>query len=202
MNMDREINSKVVKELREKTGAGMMACKKALQESNGDLIKAAEALRQKGLALTDKKSSRTTSEGLIESYIHTGQQLGVLVEVQCETDFVARSAAFGSLTKDIAMQIAASPLVKYVSMDKIPESLIEKEKEIELGKEDLVNKPLEIKEKIVAGRVEKLLKTQILLEQPFIRDPNVTIDELIKKSIALLGENIRVGRFVRVELGE
>jgi len=200
--MDREINSKVVKELREKTGAGMMACKKALQESNGDLIKAAEALRQKGLALTDKKSSRTTSEGLIESYIHTGQQLGVLVEVQCETDFVARSAAFGSLTKDIAMQIAASPLVKYVSMDKIPESLIEKEKEIELGKEDLVNKPLEIKEKIVAGRVEKLLKTQILLEQPFIRDPNVTIDELIKKSIALLGENIRVGRFVRVELGE
>jgi elongation factor Ts len=200
--MSIEISSKLVKELREKTGAGMMNCKKALQETEGNFEKAVESLRQKGLASADKKADRKASEGIIESYIHTGAKLGVLVEVNCETDFVARRTEFQELTKNIAMQIAACPSINYVSLNNIPSEIIEKERFIESGKEDLINKPVEIKEKILDGRVQKILKMQSLLDQPFIKDPNITIDELIKQKISLLGENIKVSRFTRFQLGE
>jgi elongation factor Ts len=200
--MTIEISSKLVKELREKTGAGMMNCKKALQETQGNFEKAVESLRQKGLASADKKADRKASEGIIESYIHTGAKLGVLVEVNCETDFVARRTEFQELTKNIAMQIAACPSINYVSLSNNPTEVIEKERFIESGKEDLINKPVEIKEKILDGRVQKILKMQSLLDQPFIKDPNITIDELIKQKISLLGENIKISRFTRFQLGE
>ena len=199
--MTLQISPSVVKELREKTGAGMMACKKALQETNGDFEKAVETLRQKGLASADKKASRTASEGLIDSYIHTGGKIGVLVEVNCETDFVARRPEFQELTRNIAMQIAASPDAIYVSQDQIPMDIVEKEKAIEAGKEDLANKPEDVKAKIVEGRINKILKTKSLIDQPFIKDPNMTIEELIKSKISLLGENIKIGKFTRFELG-
>ena len=200
--MTLEISSKLVKELREKTGAGMMNCKKALQETEGDFEKAVETLRQKGLASADKKVGRQASEGLIESYIHTGGKLGVLVEVNCETDFVARRSEFQQLAKNIAMQIAASPTVNYVSVSDIPAEVIDREKSIEAGKDDLATKPEAIRTKIVEGRIEKILKTQSLLDQPFIRDNNQTIDEIIKQTISQLGENIKVSRFIRYQLGE
>mmetsp|Transcript_2387 Transcript_2387/g.6373 ORF Transcript_2387/g.6373 Transcript_2387/m.6373 type:complete len:160 (+) Transcript_2387:60-539(+) len=147
------ISAKLVKELREKTGAGMMDCKKALQESNCKMEEAIVKLRQKGLASADKKNSRATTEGLIESYIHTGNKLGVLLEINCETDFVARRSEFQNLAKDIAMQIASSSDVKFVSIKDIPEEFIKNEQAIELGKSDLDKKPPEIKEKIIAGRI-------------------------------------------------
>lgn len=200
--MNIEISPKLVKELREKTGAGMMNCKKALQENEGDFDKAMETLRQKGLASADKKAGRQASEGLVESYIHTGGKLGVLVEVNCETDFVARRPEFQQLAKNLAMQIAASPTVNYVSVNDIPPEVVEKEKSIEAGKDDLSSKPEQIKAKIIEGRIEKILKTQSLLDQPFIRDNNQTVDELIKQTIAQLGENIKVARFIRFQLGE
>lgn len=200
--MSLEISPKLVKELREKTGAGMMNCKKALQETEGDFEKAVESLRQKGLASADKKAGRKASEGVIESYIHTGGKLGVLVEVNCETDFVARRPEFQQLAKNIAMQIAASPTVNYVSVSEIPTEVIEREKSIEAGKDDLANKPEQIREKIVEGRIEKILKTQSLLDQSFIRDNNQTVDEVIKQTISQLGENIKVARFIRFQLGE
>lgn len=200
--MSLEISPKLVKELREKTGAGMMNCKKALQETEGDFEKAVETLRQKGLASADKKVGRQASEGLIESYIHTGGKLGVLVEVNCETDFVARRPEFQQLVKNVAMQIAASPTVNYVSVSDIPLEVIEREKSIEAGKDDLANKPEAIRTKIVEGRIEKILKTQSLLDQPFIRDNNQTIEEIIKQTISQLGENIKVARFIRFQLGE
>lgn len=200
--MNIEISPKLVKELREKTGAGMMNCKKALQENEGDFDKAVETLRQKGLASADKKAGRQASEGLVESYIHTGGKLGVLVEVNCETDFVARRPEFQQLAKNLAMQIAASPTVNYVSVNDIPSEVVEKEKSIEAGKDDLSSKPEQIKAKIIDGRIEKILKTQSLLDQPFIRDNNQTVDELIKQTIAQLGENIKVARFIRFQLGE
>jgi elongation factor Ts len=200
--MSLEISPKLVKELREKTGAGMMNCKKALQETEGNFEKAVETLRQKGLASADKKSGRQASEGLIESYIHTGGKLGVLVEVNCETDFVARRPEFQQLAKNIAMQIAASPTVNFVSVNDIPPEVVEKEKNIEAGKDDLANKPEQIRAKIVEGRIEKILKTQSLLDQPFIRDNTQTIEEVIKQTISQLGENIKVARFIRFQLGE
>nr|YP_010032319.1 tsf [Schizocladia ischiensis]QOW07526.1 tsf [Schizocladia ischiensis] len=200
--MSVEISSKLVKQLREKTGAGMMNCKKALQETSCDFDKAIEILRQKGLASADKKSDRQATEGIIHSYIHTGGKIGVLVEVNCETDFVARREEFIDLVKDIAMQIAACPLVHYISIDKIPNSIIQSEERIESGKDDLKNKPQEIKEKILKGRVEKILKTQTLLDQPFIRNSSITINELVKEKISLLGENIKIARFTRFEIGK
>ncbi|RMF26882.1 MAG: translation elongation factor Ts [Cyanobacteria bacterium J083] len=197
-----QISAKLVKELRDKTGAGMMDCKKALAASEGDIEKAIEWLRQKGIASAEKKSGRVAAEGLIDSYIHTGGRIGVLVEVNCETDFVARREEFQSLVKNIAMQIAACPNVQYVSVSDIPPEVIEKEKQIEMGREDLANKPDNIKEKIVEGRVNKRLKELALLEQPYIRDQGITVSELIKQVIAQLGENIRVRRFTRYVLGE
>ncbi|HEY9690765.1 MAG TPA: translation elongation factor Ts [Oculatellaceae cyanobacterium] len=197
-----EISAKVVKELRDKTGAGMMDCKKALKETEGDLPKAMEWLRQKGITGAGKKSARVAAEGLVGSYIHTGGRVGVLVEVNCETDFVARNEAFQSLVRSVAMQIAACPNVEYVKVDEIPADFIQKEKDIEMGKDDLANKPDNIKEKIVQGRIEKRLKEMSLMDQPYIKDQNITVEELIKQTIAQLGENIQVRRFVRFVLGE
>jgi elongation factor Ts len=200
--MGIEISAQSVKELREKTSAGMMDCKKALQDSNGDMAKAIETLRQKGLASATKKTSRIATEGVVESYIHMGGKLGVIVEVNCETDFVARRPEFQELAKNIAMQIAASPSVEYINLQSIPSDVVEKEKETESSKEDLVKKPKEIKEKIVEGRIQKRLKEMTLLDQFFIRDSSITIDELLRQNISKLGENIQVRRFERFVLGE
>ena len=199
--MTLEISSTLVKELREQTGAGMMNCKKALQETNGNFDEAIRTLRQKGLASADKKVDRKASEGLVASYIHTGGKIGVLVEVNCETDFVARREEFQDLVRNIAMQIAASPEVLYIKTDDVPEEIFQIEKEIELNKEDLNNKPAELKNKIILGRVEKTLKRLSLIDQPFIRDPNITVEELIKERISLFGENIKIKRFTRYILG-
>jgi elongation factor Ts len=168
-----DISAKTVKELRDKTSAGMMDCKKALQEANGDIEKAIESLKQKGLASANKKSSRIASEGLIESYIHMGGKLGVMVELNCETDFVARNPDFQELARNVAMQIAACPMVRFIKLDEIPESIVQEEKTIESAKDDLAKKPKDIKEKIVEGRIQKRLKEMVLLEQPFIRDNNI-----------------------------
>ena len=200
--MVAEISAKIVKELREKTSAGMMDCKKALQEANGDIAKAEEALKKKGLVTAAKKSGRIATEGIVEAYIHMGGKLGILVEVNCETDFVARRSEFQELARSIAMQIAACPQVQFINAADIPSEVSEKEKKIEMAKDDLGNKPLEIKEKIVEGRIQKKLKEMVLLDQPFIRDSSITIEELVKKNISSLGENIQIRRFERFVLGE
>ncbi len=197
-----EISAKLVKELREKTGAGMMDCKKALQETEADLAKAAEWLRQKGITSAEKKSGRVAAEGLVGSYIHTGGRVGVLVEVNCQTDFVARNPAFKELVQNIAMQIAATPNVEYVRVEDIPADMVEKEKEIEMGRDDLASKPVNIREKIVVGRIEKRLKELSLMDQPYIKDQSITVDELVKQNVVQMGENIQVRRFSRFVLGE
>jgi elongation factor Ts len=200
--MKTEIDAKTVKKLRDETGAGMMTCKKALAENDGDYEKAIESLKLKGLATADKKASRSTNEGLIYSYIHTGSRLGIILEVKCETDFVARHEDFANLAKNIAMQIASNPDIEVVSPNDISESAKEEVRQFENGKEDLQNKPEEIRNKIVEGRIEKSLKKQVLLDQEYIRDPNITVDEYIKQVVGILGENIRVARFTRYVLGE
>ena len=197
-----EITAKLVKDLRDKTGAGMMDCKKALSESAGDMTKAAEWLRQKGISTAEKKAGRTAAEGAIGSYIHTGARVGVLVEVNCETDFVARGEAFQELLRNLSMQIAACPNVEFVSTDEIPAEIVEREKEIEMGRDDLGGKPKAIKAKIVEGRIGKRLKELALLEQPFIRDSGQTVAEMVKAVAGKLGENIQVRRFTRYTLGE
>lgn len=197
-----EISAQTVKELRDKTGAGMMDCKKALKETSGDITKAMEWLRQKGLAKAGNKEGNVAAEGLVGSYIHTGGRVGVLVEVNCQTDFVARNEAFQGLVRNIAMQIAACPNVEYVKVNDIPADIVAKEKEIEMGKDDLANKPDNIKEKVVQGRIEKRLKEMTLLDQPYIKDQSITVEELVKQNVATLGENIQVRRFVRFVLGE
>lgn len=197
-----EISAQVVKELRERTGAGMMDCKKALKENGGDMDKAIEWLRQKGITSADKKAGRVAAEGLVGSYIHTGGRVGVLVEVNCETDFVARREEFQTLVRNIAMQVAACPNVEYVKVEDIPADIAQKEKEIEMGRDDLAKKPDNIKEKIVQGRIEKRLKEMTLMDQPYIRDQNISVEDLVKQAIAQLGENIQVRRFVRFVLGE
>jgi elongation factor Ts len=200
--MKTEIDAKVVKKLRDATGAGMMNCKKALLDNDGDYEKAIESLRLKGMATADKKASRNTNEGLIYSYIHTGSKLGILIEVNCETDFVARREEFSDLAKNIAMQIASNPDITVVSIENISESKRKEIENFENSKEDLQNKPEEIRNKIVEGRVEKSLKREVLLDQEYIRDSNVTVNEYIKQVISLLGENIKVARFTRFVLGE
>jgi len=197
-----EISAKTVKALRAKTGAGMMDCKKALQESGGDVTKAMEWLRQKGITSAEKKAGRVAAEGLVGSYIHTGGRIGVLVEVNCETDFVARREEFQTLVRDVAMQVAACSNVEYIKVDDIPQTIISKEKEIEMGREDLASKPENIRARIVEGRIQKRLKELSLLDQPFIRDQSITVEELIKQTVAQLGENIQVRRFARFVLGE
>lgn len=196
------ITAKLVKDLRDKTGAGMMDCKKALGETSGDLEKAIEWLRQKGIASAEKKSGRVAAEGAVGSYIHTGSRVGVLLELNCETDFVARGEKFQNLLKDLAMQVAACPNVEYVSVDEIPEDVANKEKSIEMGRDDLAGKPDQIKAKIVEGRIGKRLKELALLEQPFIRDSSTSVGQLVKEVAGQIGENLQVRRFTRYTLGE
>ncbi|KQJ93642.1 uncharacterized protein LOC100836461 [Brachypodium distachyon] len=195
------ISAALVKQLRDETGAGMMDCKKALAETGGDLQSAQEFLRKKGLSSADKKSSRLTAEGLIGSYIHDNR-IGCMIEINSETDFVARNEKFKELVNDLAMQVVACPLVEYVSVEDIPESVVSKEKELEMQREDLQSKPENIREKIVEGRISKRLGVMALLEQPFIKDDSKTVKDLVKETIAGLGENIKVRRFVRYTLGE
>ncbi len=197
-----DISAKAVKELRDKTGAGMMDCKKALQENEGNIEKAIEWLRKKGIASADKKAGKVAAEGLVDSYIHIGGRIGVLVEVNCQTDFVARNEDFKALVGNIAKQVAACPNVEYVKVSDIPAEIAEKEKAIEMGKDDLAGKPDNIKEKIVQGRIDKRLKEMCLLDQPYIKDSTITVEELVKQHVAKLGENIQVRRFVRFNLGE
>ncbi|MBD2538176.1 translation elongation factor Ts [Coleofasciculus sp. FACHB-SPT36] len=196
------ITAKTVHELRVKTGAGMMNCKKALDETNGDMTKAIAWLRQKSMSRTCGVSHRISAEGIIDSYIHTGGKVGVLVEVNCETDFVSRSEVFQTLVRNIAMQIAACPNVEYVKVADIPAEIVAKETEIERGRDDLASKPANIKEKILQGRIEKRLKEMSLMDQPYIRDQSIVVEELVKQSVAQLRENIQVRRFVRFELSE
>ncbi|MFM7219062.1 MAG: translation elongation factor Ts [Nodosilinea sp.] len=197
-----DISAKLVKDLRDKTGAGMMDCKKALKETEGDFEKAMDWLRQKGIASAAKKEGRIAAEGLVDSYIHTGGRVGVLVEVNCETDFVARREEFKTLVRDVAMQVAACPNVEYVRVGDIPEAIIAKEKAVEMGREDLAGKPQAMREKIVDGRIQKRLKELTLMDQPFIKDQNISIDELVKRAVSQLGENIQVRRFSRFVMGE
>ena len=195
------ISAAMVKELREKTGAGMMDCKHALQETNGDLEKAVEYLREKGLAEASKRAGRTAAEGVVESYIHMGSKLGVLVEVNCETDFVARTDDFRAFAKDIAMQVAASnPL--YLSPEYVPEEILLREKEILRAQAINEGKPEKIADRIVEGRIAKYFSENCLLEQAFIRDPDKKIRDLLSEQIARIGENIVIRRFVRFGLGE
>ncbi len=196
------VSAKLVKDLRDKTGAGMMDCKKALAATDGDATKAIEWLRQKGIASAEKKSGRTAAEGAVGSYIHTGARVGVLLEVNCETDFVARGEIFQELVRDVAMQVAACPNVEYVSTDQIPQDIVEREKTIEMGRDDLDGKPDKMKEKIVEGRIGKRLKELALLEQPFIKDSAITVAELVKQTAGKIGENVQVRRFTRYTLGE
>jgi len=196
------ITAKLVKNLRDKTGAGMMDCKKALNETEGNLDKALEWFRKKGIASAEKKSGRVAAEGSIGSYIHTGSRVGVLLELNCETDFVARGDIFQTLLKDVSMQVAACPNVEYVSIDEIPKDVVEKEKQIEMGRDDLSGKPEQIKEKIVEGRIAKRLNELVLLSQPYIKDSSLTVEDLVKQAAAKIGENIKVRRFTRYTLGE
>lgn len=196
-----EITATQVKALREKTGAGMMLCKQALQAAEGDEEGAAVWLRQKGIAIADGKAGRATTEGCIGSYVHTGGKIGVLVEVQCETDFVARSPEFQELVRNLGMQIAACPAVSFVSIDDIPSDDVDWERNVEMGKEDLASKPEAIRAKIVEGRVAKRLKELCLMDQPTVRDNSVTVEQLVKEFSGRVGENVRVGKFVRIALG-
>jgi elongation factor Ts len=196
------ISSDQIKLLREKTGAGMLSCKNALVDTQGDFEKALNLLRQKGLASAEKKSSRTTKQGIITSYIHTGSKIGVLLELNCETDFVARRVEFQNLARSLAMQIAAGNGINYIALENIPKPIWDAEIEIESLREDVINKPEKIKESIVKGRVEKTLKTLTLLNQSCIRDPDLTVEDYIKNHVALLGENIQINRFTKFVIGE
>merc|ERR1712176_1721591 len=196
------ISAKLVKELRDSSGAGMMDCKKALAECGGDVAKAEEYLRKKGITSAAKKASRVASEGMVSSYIHAGSRIGVLLEVNSETDFVARGDVFKELVQGLAMQIAASPSVEYVASEDAPADFVEAEKQAEMQKEDLASKPENIREKIVQGRVEKIIKERALLEQAWIMDNNKTVGDAITEAIASVGENIKVRRFSRYVLGE
>jgi len=199
MSVKTDIDPKVVKQLREKTNAGMMDCKRALEEANGDLARAETILRMKGIATASKKASRATKEGIVASYIHLQGKVGVLVEVNCETDFVAKNENFRSFVKDITLHIAAAhPL--YVSRQDVPGKLIEAEREI--YKAQVKGKPANVTEKIVDGKLDKFYSTVCLLEQGFIKNPDVTIKDLLSAKIAELGENIVIRRFTRYLVGE
>jgi len=194
-----EISAKLVKELRDKTNAGMMDCKKALAESGGDLEKAEELLRIKGIARAGSKASREAKEGAVASYIHLQGKVGVLVEINCETDFVAKNEIFRDLLKDVTLHIAASnPL--YVSREQVPEKLVQSESEIYAAQ--VVGKPANIVDKIVSGKVDKFFSTICLLEQPFIKNPDITVKDLLTSKIAELGENMIIRRFTRYVMGE
>jgi elongation factor Ts len=196
-----EISAKLVKELRDRTGAGMMECKKALVEAKGNLAEAEIILRKHGIASASKKSSRTTRQGTVGSYIHPGAQIGVLVEVNCESDFVARTDDFQGLVKDIAMQVAAAD-PQFIRKEDVTAELLEKERDIQRGRALQEGKPEKMVDKIVEGRLQKFYEEVCLYEQPFIRENSTTVGDLIKSVIAKLGENVSVSRFVRFKVGE
>jgi elongation factor Ts len=196
-----EITAQMVKELRERTGAGMMDCKNALGECQGDMEKAVDTLRKKGLAAAAKKAGRVTAEGAVGSYIHGGGKLGVLVEVNCETDFVARTDQFQELVRDIAMHIAAAE-PKFVRREEVTEDVLDRERAIFRDQALASGKPAPVVEKIVQGKMEKYYSEFVLLEQPFVKNSDVTISQLIAEKVGKIGENIQVRRFVRFKLGE
>ena len=194
-----EITAVMVKELRSQSGAGIMECKSALKETKGDVDAAITFLRKKGLAKADKKSDRQTGDGSIGSYIHAGSKLGVMVELNCETDFVANTPDFQELVRDIAMHIAAAK-PRFATREEVTQEILDKEKEIAAHQAKESGKPENIIEKIVSGKMEKFYEETCVLEQPFIKDTNITVQDLIKQKIALLGENINIGKFVRFEI--
>lgn len=197
--MSAQISAKQVGELRGQTGAGLMDCKKALVEANGDLEAAATILRKKGIASADKKAGRTTSEGLVESYIHLGGKVGVLIEVNCETDFVAKTDDFKSFVKDICLHIAAlSPIC--VHRDEVPADLVEKEREVAASQSE--GKPPAAIQKIVEGKLNKYFSTICLLDQPFVKNGDQTVQEVLTEKISKLGENMQIKRFVRYQIGQ
>jgi elongation factor Ts len=198
-----QITAGMVKELRERTGAGMMECKQALADTGGDAEQAVDLLRKKGLAKAAKKSGRETTEGAVGAYIHAGGKIGVLVEVACETDFVAKTDEFQDFVRDLAMHVAgSSPVPLYVSRDDVPADAVAKEREIFTAQAAESGKPANVIDKIVDGRVNKYLSEVSLLEQPFVKDPDLTVGEVLTRQIAKLGENMEVRRFVRFQLGE
>ena len=195
-----DVDASLVKDLRVKTGAGFMDCKRALEQSKGNFEKAIEFLRKKGLSDAAKRSERSTNQGLVNAYIHAGGKIGVLVEVNCETDFVARNEKFQELVKNIAMQVAASnPL--YLDQESIPLEVLEKEKEIFRDQAKEGGKPANVLDKIVEGKVKKYCSEVCLLEQPFVKDPDRKVNDILKEAISVIGENIKVRRFVRFALG-
>jgi len=196
-----EISASLVKELREKTGAGMMDCKKALSETSGDFEKAIEFLRKKGIASAAKKAGRATKEGAVSSYIHGEGKVGVLVEINCETDFVARTEQFRQFVKDVSMHIAAAQ-PQWVRSDEVPADVIAKEKEIAVAQMASSGKPQAVLEKIAEGKVNKFFEDNCLMNQVYVKDPSKTIEQLQKETIATLGENISIRRFARFVLGE
>ncbi|HZJ57608.1 MAG TPA: translation elongation factor Ts [Clostridia bacterium] len=195
------ITASMVKELRERTGVGMMDCKRALQDSNGDVDKAVELLRERGLASAAKKAGRIAAEGIVESYIHGGGRIGVLVEVNCETDFVAKTDEFKTFVRDIAMHIAATN-PQYVTREQIPQEDLDKEKDILKAQALNEGKPEKIVDRMIVGRIEKYIKEICLMEQPFVKDPDKTVQDVLNEQIATIGENMSVRRFVRFEKGE
>ena len=196
-----EISASLVKQLRERTGAGMMECKSALTEANGDINEAEVVLRKRGIASAGKKASRTTKQGTVGSYIHAGAQLGVLIEVNCESDFVARTDDFQELVRDLAMHVAAAD-PQFVRKEDVTPAVIEKEKEIQKARAMAEGKPEKIAEKMVEGRMAKFYEEICLYEQPFVKENTISVDQLIKTKIAKLGENISVSRFVRFKVGD
>lgn len=196
-----EVNAAAVRDLRDKTGAGMLDCKKALTESGGDVDKAVVILREKGLAAAQKKSARSASQGMVGSYIHAGGKIGVLIEVNCETDFVARTDLFQDLVKDLAMQVAAAN-PRYVRREEVPAEIVESERAIYRTQAAGTGKPANVVEKIVDGKVEKFFADVCLLEQAFIKDDKRTVGQLVTDSIARIGENVVVRRFARFQLGD
>ncbi len=191
----------MIKELRATTGAGMLDCKKALEKTEGNIEKAIEFLREKGLSVASKKSGRIAAEGIVSSYIHLGGKIGVLVEVNCETDFVAKTDGFKDFVKDIAMHIAAlNP--QYVSKEDVPEEVVEKEKSILRAQALNEGKPEKIVDKMVEGRINKFYKEICLLEQPFVKDQDKTVEDILKEQIAKIGENVKIRRFTRYQMGE
>jgi elongation factor Ts len=195
------ITAEMVRKLREETGAGMMECKSALVEANGDTEKAREILRKKGLASAAKKAGRATTEGLIGHYIHQGAKIGVLVEVNCETDFVAKTPDFQNLVREIAMHVAAAAPV-YVTKDEVPAEVLDKEREIYRAQAANQGKPANVVDKIAEGKLKDFYATACLLEQPFVRDPKLTVGQLVQEKIAIIKENIVVRRFARFKVGE
>jgi elongation factor Ts len=199
--MSVEIPAVLVKQLRDRTGAGMMECKAALKEANGDLEEATTILRKRGLAQASKKAGRATSEGLIGSYIHMGGKIGVLVEINCESDFVARTDDFQNLLREVSLQIAAAN-PQYVSREHVPAEVLDKEREIYRAQMEGSGKPPQVVEKIIEGKLGSFFEQTCLVDQPSIRDPKTTIGQMVKATVAKLGENIGIARFTRYRVGE